>query len=185
MAGKQLYRILAFTAYTLAIIFSFSIAALSDSKDANAGPTRKNTAPLRYAPECSLQAVLKYKNVTPRADIPIPIIYLGSETTLRQMTDALYPHQWTSPPAEFSNAFAYKNGRNEIYLLDDPKYNAKHGRFTDDSLAHELIHFVQIRYQNADLTQDDFAEFDAISFQNWFRDTYMIPQGLPANAPCL
>jgi hypothetical protein len=150
MAGKSTFKM-----WIVFVLFIEVLIIGAGPHAAKAGPI--TPSPLRYTPECILQAVLKYKNATPRLDLPIPKIYLGSETTLRQMRDALYPHQWTALPTEFSNAYAYKQGRNEIYLLDDAKYNAKHGRYTDDSLAHELIHFVQVKYQNADLSQDEFV----------------------------
>ena len=44
----------------------------------------------------------------------------------------------------------------------------------DDSVAHELTHFVQAKYQNFDLN-DESLEWDAIDVQNWFRENFCKP----------
>jgi hypothetical protein len=56
---------------------------------------------------------------------------------------------------------------NEIYLIDDASYYARVGRTIDDSLAHELAHYLQARYGRAHLV--DWEEVEAVAIQNWFR----------------
>ncbi|MGE3260273.1 MAG: hypothetical protein AB7K68_00695 [Bacteriovoracia bacterium] len=126
---------------------------------------------LAYSPECILESVARKKNIALDAGIAIPSIYVESKTPLSQFQDAIEP-QWGIRPDSFSNAFAY--ARNEIYLIDDGAYYARHGRFMDDSLAHELAHFIQYAYQHADFTVgDESLESEAVDIQDWFRRTFM------------
>lgn len=154
------------------------------SSEVQANPATSDIVKLRYSPHCILEALLKYRNVDYRPDIELPHIYFESQSSLEQLNSAIFPLQWSTPAAGFSNAFAFKGGHNEIFLIDNADYYKRHGRFIDDSLAHELFHFLQIRYANMDITGDDFAEFGAIVVQSWFRDTYMKDPDLPKNAPC-
>ena len=139
---------------------------------------------LRYSPECILKVILSYRKIEFRPDIKIPRIRYESQTTLAELNQALYPSQWSTPAKYFSNAYAYKNGLNEIFLTDNAAYYKKHDRYIDDSLAHELFHFIQIKYKNMDITTDDFAEFDAIFVQNWFRDTIMLSPQVTTTQDC-
>jgi hypothetical protein len=55
-------------------------------------------------------------------------------------------------------------------------YDSQHHRFIDDSLAHELTHYVQVKYQGWVLDgMDDSIELNAIEVQTWFRETYCQP----------
>ena len=63
----------------------------------------------------------------------------------------------------------------------------------DDSLAHELVHYLQVKYLDEPL-DDDWAESRAVEIQRWFRTTYMSPAlaaldasppGQPATPPRL
>lgn len=51
---------------------------------------------------------------------------------------------------------------NEIYLSDDAAYYKRRNRTLDDSLAHEFVHYIQVRYRNDSLADDD-CEMEAIT----------------------
>ena len=70
-------------------------------------------------------------------------------------------------PEEITNAFAIEN--NEIYLLDDANYYKRLKRCIDDSLAHELVHYIQTKYQGWDISQDESLEWEAIDIQSELR----------------
>lgn len=120
---------------------------------------------LKYDPQFILETIAKRKKIQLDPSFPIPKIYFESITSLKQFQDAIEP-QWGIRPGVITNAYVWS--RNEIYLIDDGKYY-KNGRKIDDSLAHELVHFLQVKYQNYDLNQDESAEWEAIDVQTWFR----------------
>jgi len=115
--------------------------------------------------------------ITLRAEVPLPPVFVASETPLQQFQDAIEA-QWGFRPDLIANAYAART--NEIYLLDSAAYYRKHGRFIDDSLAHELVHYLQVRYQNADIRDGEWLEADAVMVQTWFREEIMA-KGL---SPC-
>lgn len=77
-----------------------------------------------------------------------PALHLESATPLAQFRAAIAA-QWGFRPHAFGNAYAVE--RNAIYLIDEPGYYARLGRSPDESLGHELAHYVQVRYLGADL----------------------------------
>ncbi len=124
---------------------------------------------LTYSPECTLRVIAKAKNITLRDDMPV--IFLESKTPLKQFQDAVEP-QWGLRPELFLNAYIAK--LNQIYLMDEKAYYVKHGRFMDDSLAHELMHYLQVKYKGASLEgADDSLESEAVEVQTWFREEFM------------
>lgn len=129
------------------------------------------TASLRYSPTFTLERVAQRLGVTLRPDIPAPAIFFESSTPLRQFQDAIAA-QWGFRPRVFGNAYAL--ARNEIYLIDDPALYARLGGTLDESLAHEFVHYLQVRYQKADLA-DPSCESDAIAVQLWYRDAIVTP----------
>lgn len=151
----------------------FALLSLFVAVTASAEPM-----PLQYDAACMLKAVLKKKNLPFKPDIAIPPVFVESKTPIKQFQDAIEP-QWNMRPERFLNAYALK--RNEIYLMDDSEYYTRHGRFVDDSLAHELTHYVQAQYQGFDLN-DDSLESDAIDVQNWVRQEYMKTGKSPCQA---
>ena len=116
-------------------------------------------------PQAMLHEIALQMNVRLRADVPPPAIYLESRTPLAQFQDALET-QWGFRPPRFANAYAA--ARNEIYLIDDASYYRRMKRTLDESLAHELAHYDQVRYFNADLS-DPSSEIDAVAVQQRFR----------------
>lgn len=144
----------------LAFLLSFSIPAFASEP-----------AQLKYSIDFILQQVLIRKNKSFDANIPVPQFYYQSSTSLAQFQDAI-EKQWGFRPDVFTNAFADAN--NEIYILDDADYYKKTERCMDDSVAHELTHYVQSKYQHFDLN-DESLEMDAIDVQTWFRDNFCKP----------
>lgn len=126
------------------------------------------TVSLKYDLKFILEKVLERKNLEFKNDISLPRIFLKSKTSLKQFQDAV-ESQWGQRPAEFTNVYVVKD--NDIYLLDDASYYKKTGRCIDDSLAHELTHYVQVKYQNFDIN-DESLEWDAIDTQTWFRENF-------------
>lgn len=125
---------------------------------------------LKHSKEEIFAFILSYKNKPEIPTILLPEVYLKSETSIRQFQDAL-EEQWGFRSSQITNAYSIKN--NEIYLLDDADYYEKTGRCLDDSLAHELTHFYQSRYQGFVIDgNDDSFEFDAVDVQTAFREKY-------------
>lgn len=128
---------------------------------ANAGGAGGAPTKLRLDPYAILQQVARQMNVTLRADEPLPKIFLESNTPLRRFQRAIAP-QWKFRPHVFANAYAVE--RNEIYLSDDASYYKRRNRTLDDSLAHEFVHYIQVRYRKDDLA-DESLETEAIAMQ--------------------
>ena len=135
----------------------------------DAAPARA-TATLKFTPQLVLEKVLERKNRPFDAQKPMPEIRYESRVTLAEFQDAL-ESQWGMRPSVFTNAYSVT--QNVIYLIDDASYYERLGRFIDDSLAHELTHYVQVVYQGWQLDpHDDSIEMDAIDVQTWFRETF-------------
>lgn len=111
--------------------------------------------------------VLEKKHLEYKSEIHFPKIYFSSKTPLKQFQDAI-EKQWGQRPTEITNAFAIDN--NEIYLLDDSSYYKRLKRCMDDSLAHELVHYVQTKYLGWDISQDESLEWEAIEIQTALRE---------------
>lgn len=128
----------------------------------------KKPAKLQHSVEFIFEKVLALKNQTMRSDTAFPKFYFESSTPLKQFQDAI-EKQWGQRPEVFTNAFAVDN--NEIYILDEAAYYKKNKRCMDDSIAHELTHYIQVKYQGWDLG-DESLEWDAIEVQNAFRKEF-------------
>lgn len=125
-------------------------------------------AKFRYTLEFLLHKVLEKKRLEFNPLIPMPELKLGGETPLNIFQDAIET-QWGFRPEKFSNAFSVKS--NTIFILDEANYYQRNNRCMDDSLVHELVHYVQVKYLNWDLN-DDSLEWDAIDVQTEFRNEY-------------
>lgn len=132
-----------------------------------AKPPIKTVKP-KYSFDFVLEKVLEYKKLERKSSIINPKIYYKSQIKLKQFQDAI-EKQWGQRPKEITNAYAIDN--NEIYLLDDAEYYQRTNRCLDDSLAHEIVHFVQVKYQNFDIN-DESLEWDAVDIQTWFRENF-------------
>lgn len=139
------------------------LAFLPSSADA-AEPLRP-----RLDPSFVLAQVAARLGVRLDPQAPPPAVHLESDTPIARFQEAI-GGQWGFRPHAFGNAYAVE--RNEIYLIDDPSYYARLGRTIDESLAHELAHYVQVRYLDADLAVPSWED-DAIAVQHWFRATHL------------
>jgi hypothetical protein len=124
---------------------------------------------LRLEPAFVLAQVAARMGVTLDPAIAPPAVLVESATPIARFREAIGA-QWGFLPHAFGNAYAVE--RNEIYLIDDPSYYDRLGRTIEDSLAHELAHYVQIKYLDADLAASAWKQ-DAIAVQAWFRDLHL------------
>ncbi|MCM2278855.1 MAG: hypothetical protein NDJ89_12340 [Oligoflexia bacterium] len=135
---------------------------------------------LRYSEGCILKLVASRLELKLNPQVPLPQIHRESRTPLEQFQDAIEP-QWGFRPEVFLNAYVVAT--NEIYLMDQARHY-REGRAPDDSLAHELVHYLQVKYQGFTLEDlGEMAEADAVAVQTWFRETFLLKQ--PASDPCL
>ena len=150
-----------------------ALAALALPSPAVAGDSVAPAEPvkLRFDPRFVLEAVAQRMDVTLRPDVPLPAVFVESMVPLRQFQDAMEV-QWQFRPHLVANAYAI--ARNEIYLSDDPSYYRRFKRTIDDSLAHELVHYIQAQYFQEDLASDS-CEVQAAEIQRWFRDEHVRP----------
>jgi hypothetical protein len=148
---------------------ALAIAACVSPALARTAASPVEPAKLRFHPRVILEAVAQRMQVTLRPDVPMPAIYVESATPLRQFQDAIEV-QWRARPSLVTNAYAI--GRNEIYLSDDAAFYGRLGRTLDDSLAHELVHYIQAKYLNDDLSSD-WCEGQAAEIQHWFRAAFV------------
>ena len=125
---------------------------------------------LRFDTRFVLELVAERMQVKLRPDVPLPAVFVESTVPLRQYQDAMEA-QWRFRPPLVSNAYAIE--RNEIYLSDDASFYGRLKRTIDDSLAHELVHYIQARYFGEDLSTDG-CEVQAVEVQRWFREEYAL-----------
>lgn len=139
------------------LVFSFSAFA------------KPAPAKLRYTYEFILEKVLEKKRQQFNPAIPMPSLHMASSTPLQVFQDAI-AEQWGGyRPDAITNAYAAKH--NMIFLSDDASYYERTGRCMDDSLAHELTHYVQDKYLHWDLN-DESLEWDAVEIQTQFREEF-------------
>ena len=158
----------------LAALFSFGVVVSTSSigyakQVSEERPLKKpRVVKLQFSADFILEQVLLKKNLTYRPEISKPKLFLESKTELSYFQEAMLP-QWGFKPDIFTNAFAVL--KNEVFLSDHAAYYKKHKRCMDDSLAHELTHYVQTKYQNYDLA-DESLEYEAVEIQTWFREVH-------------
>ncbi|MCX5795254.1 MAG: hypothetical protein NTY77_07170 [Elusimicrobia bacterium] len=145
-------------------------AAQELSAAVKANPIKSYVQP-KHDLQCIFEGVLAIMKVAPRSDAAMPPLYLQDKTPLKQFQDAVEP-QWQMRPDMYLNV--YVAARNEIYVLNEAQYYQRVGRFVDDSIAHELVHYVQVMYRKIPIEQfDDGMEGEAVSVQTEFRERYM------------
>lgn len=125
-------------------------------------------AKLKYSMDFIFSKVLELKGQTLDPNIPFPKFYFESKTPLKVFQDAIEA-QWGMRPEVFTNAFAIKS--NQIFIIDTAEYYDRNKRCMDDSVVHELVHYIQAKYQGWDLN-DESLEWQAIDIQTTFRDLY-------------
>lgn len=127
-----------------------------------------NPAKLKYEQLFILKEILSYKNLKYRPEIPLPELFLSSTTPVEVFQEDIFP-QWGFKPDFITNSYVANS--NHIYLFDDQTYYTENKRCMDDSMAHELTHYVQLKYRGWDLN-DESLEWDAVETQTWFRENY-------------
>ena len=136
-------------------------------------PTRFAT--LQHDPQFILETVARRMGVTLQPDMPLPAIRLESRTALARL-QAAAEKQWGFRPQVFVTTYA--TASNEIYLIDEAALYEDYPGTLDDSLAHELVHYIQGNYLG-DRFNTDWSESEAVAVQTWFREAFMAP-GLAA-----
>ena len=166
----------------LPVLASASGPASARARNAEAAAPRGGVARPVYPEACIMKLAGKKMRLELREEIPVPPVRYESETPLKEFQDAIEP-QWGLRPDFVLNAYVF--ALNRIYILDDKAYYDKMGRFVDDSLFHEFVHYFQVQYRGDtfDGYNGEYLESEAIDYQTWFRDTYMIP-GVPAAEAC-
>lgn len=160
-----------------AAVLSLLTAAVLSTRPSNPGADARatdqptNAVPLRRDPNFVLALVAQRMRITLRPDIPPPAVMLESTTPLEQFQSAAEA-QWGFRPQAFVSV--YFPAQNAIYLLDDARVYARYGGSPDDSLAHELAHFLQAKYLKDDFSTE-WSEVEAMTIQRWFRARYMEP----------
>jgi hypothetical protein len=134
-------------------------------------------ATLQHDPQFVLEAVAKRMGVALRPDLPPPAIRFESRTPLERL-QAAAERQWGFRPEVFTTTYA--TAENAIYLIDEARLYEQYGGTLDDSLAHELVHYIQALYLGDRFTTD-WSETEAVAVQTWFRNEHMAPR-LAANA---
>ena len=132
------------------------------------GATPNPVARPAYGLDFLLSYTLQAKKISENPQISKPEIKFASQVSVKEFQDDIEP-QWGLRPDEVLNAYVV--AKNRIYILDDQAYYDRHSRCIDDSIVHELTHFVQSRYQGFDL-HDESLEWDAIGIQSEFRSQY-------------
>lgn len=130
----------------------------------------------RFPISCILKLVAQKKSIRLRSDVEVPPLLFQSETTLEEFKAAIEP-QWHIIVEKFTNAYVIR--QNRIFILDEADYYERVHRSVDDSIAHELSHFLQVKYQGYDLDQDFTAEDDAVEVQTWFRENFIFTNRNP------
>lgn len=156
-----------------------SVAAGSQAPSAagTTAPASKRWAVLKYSQACILATVADMMGIALKPGIPAPAVRLESDTPLKRFQDAVEP-QWKMRPDMFLNA--YTPATNEVFLMADAAYYEKLKRFLDDSLAHEYVHYFQVKYKDLPIDQfSDAEEGEAVSYQTRFRDEYLTPGRVP------
>jgi hypothetical protein len=135
-------------------------------------------ATLQHDPQFILEAVAGRMGVRLRPDLAPPAILLESRTPLRRLQAAAEKH-WGFQPTVFASMYAPAS--NEVYLIDEATLYERHQATLDDSLAHELVHYLQANYLR-DRFNTDWSEVEAVAIQNWFREEFMAPRLAAAGA---
>jgi hypothetical protein len=133
-------------------------------------------ATLQHDPQFILETVAKRMGIALRPDLPPPAIRLESRTPLARF-QAAAERQWGFRPEVFTTTYA--TATNEVYLIDEARLYERYGGTLDDSLAHELVHYLQATYLRDRFTTD-WSEAEAVAIQTWFRKEYMTPGRIAA-----
>lgn len=148
------------------IAFILAVSSLSVAQESSLYPAQ----PILDSRDCILKIVAGKMSVQLNAGITAPVVRTQSNTSLKDYQDSIEQF-WGIRPDVFTNV--YNPIRNELFLLTEKNYYEKYKRSVYDSLAHELVHFIQKQYKQVDLNEGgDSLEMEAVEIQTWFRDNY-------------
>jgi hypothetical protein len=150
----------------LAWSIAIALAIAATTPEAARPPSASVT--LRVDPRYTAEWVARSMGIALKGDVALPTVHLASATPLRRFQDAVEP-QWGLRPRQIFNA--YVMATNEIYLDDVSDYYRRRNRTLDESLAHELVHYLQVRYLRDDLASDA-SELEAVTVQQAFREIH-------------
>jgi hypothetical protein len=142
------------------------------------GDLPARVARLQHDPQFILEAVAGRMGVRLRSDLAPPAILLESGTPLQRL-QAAADKQWGFRPPVFVTMYAMES--NEVYLIDKATLYGRDPATLDDSLAHELVHYIQANYLG-DRVNTDWSELEAVAIQTWFRGKFMAPRLATAGA---
>lgn len=127
--------------------------------------------PVIEAQNCITSIVAEKMNIRLRPEIKLPTLKVEGDVKLSEFQDAA-EKSWGMRPDAFLNM--YQPEKNQVFLMANANYYLSRGRSIFDSLAHEIVHVMQVLYQAADFTTDssDHYEGEAVRIQTWFRDQY-------------
>jgi hypothetical protein len=178
---KRKHQVLAAAAATMFVAAAAALPARFNETVAATAPSAPpvRVAALQHDPRFILEVVAKRMGVTLRPDVPPPAIRPESRTPLERL-QAAAERQWGFRPEVFTTTYA--TAENTIYLIDEAALYENYGGTLDDSLAHELVHYIQAHYLGDRFTTD-WSESEAVAVQTWFRGTYMAPRLAATKAP--
>jgi hypothetical protein len=142
------------------------------------GDLPARVATLHHDPQFILEVVAGRMGVRLRPDLTPPAILLESRTPLQRL-QAAAEKQWGFRPSVF--VAMYATASNEVYLIDKATLYERYPAILDDSLAHELVHYIQANYLG-DRFNTEWSEVEAIAIQTWFRGEFMAPKLATAGA---
>ena len=157
----------------LVAILILAFGMLANANSDGAGDYVK----FQYDARCIFEAVADFKKVKLGNSIPLPRIRLASETPHEEFLAAAKEQLGGEKPEIMLHMYVAKT--NEIYL-NDASSMFRPGRTIDDVLAHEFVHFLQVRYQGETDGTADWIEQEAVFIQLRFRAEF-VQKGL---SPC-
>lgn len=155
--------------YLVLLVFAF----ISAKSVAAPAPELFAPGPIRAAAPCILKIIATHMNIELKSEIAAPTLRLQGETSLVYFQDRM-ADWWKFRPDMFANVYTPLSG--EIFLMLEKQYYNRFKRSPFDSLAHELVHFLQVQYLKFDLAADpmaaEAAESQAVAEQTWFREAF-------------
>lgn len=138
---------------------------------ADASKTLWPAGPVVESRDCVLMLISDRMGVRLEPAKPVPDVRVEGTFPLKEYQDSIEKF-WGWRPDVVVNVF--NPITSEIFMMADTTYYRPRGRSIFDSLAHELTHYIQFAYFNADFKDPtaDMLESQAVDVQNWFRETH-------------
>jgi hypothetical protein len=127
-------------------------------------------ADILAAAPCVFRLVSTLMTVQLPPSLPLPEVRPEGIAELEELK-AVTKRLWGFEVPKFINI--YDPEKNIIYLFRDFNFYHSHKRSIYDSLAHEFVHFVQVKVRKTPLSHfSDAEENEAINIQNQFRNRF-------------